>query len=90
MSISENPEVRGVIRRAQALIMSPAAEWDRIALEPATVRSLYVPYVLILAAIGPICTLIGYRNLRLSGARPRRRMWACSPLIGNRRWSAMC
>ncbi len=39
--------------------MTPAAEWDLIAVEPASVRSLYVPYVLILAAIGPVCTLIG-------------------------------
>ena len=60
MSISENPQVKSVIARARGLILTPAAEWDRIAGEPASIRSLYVPYVLILAAIGPVCTMIGY------------------------------
>jgi hypothetical protein len=39
--------------------MSPAAEWDRIDAEPATVAGLYSGYVVILASIPPICRLIG-------------------------------
>lgn len=59
MSISENPYVRGVAQRARALLLSPVSEWERIAAEPATIRNLYTPYVLMLAAIGPVCALIG-------------------------------
>jgi hypothetical protein len=60
MSISDNPQVQGVVRRARALMVTPAAEWDLIAVESASIRSLYVPYVMLLAAIGPVCTLIGF------------------------------
>ncbi len=60
MSISENPQMKNVIARAKGLILTPGAEWDRIAAEPATIRSLFVPYVLVLAAIGPVCSMIGY------------------------------
>ncbi len=59
MSLTDNPELRGVIARAKALILKPAAEWDVIALEPATVRELFSRYVLILAAIPPVCATIG-------------------------------
>jgi Yip1 domain len=45
--------------RAIKLLKSPRTEWPVIAGEPATVGSLYVPYVLVLAAIGPVAMLLG-------------------------------
>jgi hypothetical protein len=44
--------------RVKALLRTPAAEWPRIAAEPATVQSIYTSYVMILAAIGPVMLLL--------------------------------
>lgn len=51
--------MNNLVQRAINILKSPKTEWPVIAAEPATVGSLYVPYVLILAAIGPIATLLG-------------------------------
>lgn len=48
-----------LVQRVVNLIKSPKTEWPVIAGEPATINSLYVPYVLILAAVGPVATLLG-------------------------------
>jgi hypothetical protein len=47
--------------RVKNILLSPKEEWPKIAAEPATVQSLYVDYILILAAIGPIA--IALRSL---------------------------
>jgi hypothetical protein len=39
--------------------MEPRAEWPRIDAEPATIGGIYRNYVVILAAIGPICLMLG-------------------------------
>ncbi len=39
--------------------MKPKETWPVIAAEPATTQSIYVPYVVALAAIGPVAGLIG-------------------------------
>jgi hypothetical protein len=41
------------------MIMKPAAEWDVVAAEPATVGGLYTGYAMILAAIPAVAGLIG-------------------------------
>ncbi len=41
------------------ILTKPKTEWPAIATEPATVASIYSRYVMILAAIPPICTCIG-------------------------------
>jgi hypothetical protein len=46
------------VARVQNMIMKPAAEWDAIAPEPATVGGLYTGYACILAAIPAIATII--------------------------------
>ena len=46
-------------QRIKNILFTPVQEWDRIAVEDATVRSLYLRYACILAAIGPIAGLIG-------------------------------
>ncbi|HZQ59711.1 MAG TPA: YIP1 family protein, partial [Casimicrobiaceae bacterium] len=47
-----------LIDRVKNIIANPRAEWPRIAEEPATVGSLFTGYILILAAIGPIATVV--------------------------------
>lgn len=54
-----------LIQRVRALLVSPRTEWPVIAAEPADTADLYRDYILILAAIPPVCgfikvTLIGY------------------------------
>jgi hypothetical protein len=48
-----------LVNRVRGLLMSPAAEWDKIDGEPATIAGLYSGYVMILAAIPVIASLIG-------------------------------
>lgn len=48
-----------LMTRVKNILLTPKSEWARIDAEPATVRSIYVPYVLLLAAIGPLAMLIG-------------------------------
>ena len=49
----------GLVTRVQNMIMKPAAEWDVVAAEPATVGSIYTGYAMILAAIPAVASLIG-------------------------------
>ncbi len=51
--------LRGVVDRARAILLKPRETWEAIAGEPATARSIFIPYVVTLAAIGPIAGLIG-------------------------------
>jgi hypothetical protein len=47
-----------VVDRVKNILISPKQEWPTIAAEPATVQSLYVGYIMILAAIGPLAIII--------------------------------
>lgn len=47
-----------LVERAKGIIMQPKSEWAVIAAEPETPASLYRGYILILAAIGPLATLL--------------------------------
>jgi hypothetical protein len=44
-------DLNSVIARAQAILISPAAEWPKIAERPETVQSLYKDYLIVIAAI---------------------------------------
>ena len=60
-----------ILQRAKDMILKPKETWAEIDGETETVQSLYVPYVLILATIGPLAQLIGgqifgYRFLTIS------------------------
>ncbi len=48
-----------LIARVKAILLTPKDEWPKIAVEPATIGSLYSNYVIYLAAIPPLCMLIG-------------------------------
>jgi hypothetical protein len=49
----------GIIQRAKDILLKPAETWPVIAAEPASTQSIYVPYVVALAAIGPAAQFIG-------------------------------
>jgi len=49
----------GIIQRAKDILLKPKETWPVIAAEPATTQSIYIPYVLVLAAIGPLAGFIG-------------------------------
>jgi hypothetical protein len=44
--------------RIKNILVNPKGEWPKIAAEPASVQSLYVGYILILAAIGPVAVVL--------------------------------
>jgi hypothetical protein len=48
-----------LVSRVQNILMSPQTEWPVIAAEGASVGSLYTGYIIPLAAIGPVCSIIG-------------------------------
>lgn len=48
-----------LIDRVKNILLTPKTEWQKIDAEPATVQGLFTGYVMILAAIGPIASLIG-------------------------------
>jgi len=50
----------GLVDRVKNILLNPRQEWEVIDTETATPAGLYTGYVLPLAAIGPICTAIGY------------------------------
>jgi hypothetical protein len=47
-----------VAERVRNILVDPKGEWPKIAAEPASVQSLYIGYILILAAIGPIAVVL--------------------------------
>jgi|SRR5262249_26160388 len=51
-------DLNKVIQRARSLLVSPRTEWPAIAAEPATVADLYRDYIVVVAAIPPICQFI--------------------------------
>ncbi len=60
MDLLGTPEARAaLIARVRDLLLNPKEEWPKIAAEPATIGSLYANYVVYLAAVPVLCTLIG-------------------------------
>jgi len=60
MSVSGGPTVsRSLVDRIKGILLSPSAEWRLIEAEPATVRGLYLGYIVPLSAIGPIAGALG-------------------------------
>lgn len=58
-SNNPTPQVSGIVQRAKDILLKPKDTWPVIAAEPATTQSIYMPYVLILAAIGPVAQFLG-------------------------------
>ena len=61
--ISTPPPLDGghasLIDRVKNILIAPKEEWARIDAEPATVGGLFTSYAMILAAIGPIASIVG-------------------------------
>src|SRR5918998_603059 len=55
-----------LVDRVKRILVSPKTEWEVIDAEPTTVAELYTRYIMPLAAIGPIATLIGYSVFGMS------------------------
>jgi hypothetical protein len=59
MSVNPPAVDPSLITRVKGILLNPKAEWAIIEREFATVPTLFSRYAMILAAIGPICGLIG-------------------------------
>ncbi len=60
MSVDEPaPAAPGFVQRAQNLILKPTAEWTGIEAEKTSTQALYTGYIMILAAIPVVASLIG-------------------------------
>lgn len=49
-----------LVARAKNILLSPHGEWKAIAAEPGDVGTLYSTYIVPMAAIPPVCGLIGF------------------------------
>ncbi len=58
MSVVEQPRSAGLVARVMSILTKPAAEWDVIDGETATVQGLFTGYACILALFGPIMTIL--------------------------------
>jgi hypothetical protein len=60
MGLVANAEARAaLLERVKGILVEPKAEWPKIEAEPATIGSIYSGYVVYLAAVPVLCTLIG-------------------------------
>lgn len=59
MTIESTPASSSLVERIKGILLRPSAEWMMIAAEPATVQGLFTRYAMILAAIGPVASIIG-------------------------------
>ena len=58
----------GIVDRIKGILLEPKSEWTAIAAEPATTQSIYTGWVMILAAIGPLATLVGFADMGVAWA----------------------
>ncbi|MFZ2029138.1 MAG: Yip1 family protein [Vitreimonas sp.] len=56
----------GLIDRAKNILLTPKAEWDRIAAEPADTNKMYMGYLLPLLVLGAVCAFIGMSLIGIS------------------------
>jgi hypothetical protein len=55
-----------IVERVKGMLISPRAEWAKVAAEPMTVQGIYTGYVMILAAIAPLAMLVGFGSVRFA------------------------
>jgi Yip1 domain len=58
-TIGPGPQGNALIQRVKAILLTPKDEWPKIAASPERIGDIYRRWVIPLAAIGPIATLIG-------------------------------
>lgn len=71
-----------IIERVKNILLNPKEEWLKIAAETATVQSLYVGYIVILAAIGPIVMLVTFGAVQMGFAASTAVFAYINSLIG--------
>jgi hypothetical protein len=57
-------DISKIVARAQAILSNPRSEWAVVAGEQTTIKDLYLGYIMVLAAIGPVC---GFFKMTLFG-----------------------
>jgi len=57
----------GLVARVKGILLKPSETWDVIDREPATIAGLYSGYVMLLAAIPAVCSLIGLLVFGIGG-----------------------
>lgn len=55
-----------IVERVKGIILRPKQEWQTISVEPTTIPELYKNYIVILAAIGPVASIIGMSIVGIS------------------------
>ena len=76
MTLSVEPiKPANIIARVKGILLTPGAEWDRIAGETTSTNDLFMGYAVVLAAIGPLCGAVGsiafgYGNILGVAIRP--------------------
>lgn len=55
-----------IVERVKGILLRPKEEWQTIAGETTTIADLYKSYVILLAAIGPIASIIGMSIVGIS------------------------
>ena len=55
-----------LIERLKGILLSPKQEWQTISAETSTIAELYKNYIVILAAIGPLASIIGMSIVGIS------------------------
>jgi hypothetical protein len=58
-AIGPGPDANSLVNRAKAIILTPKDEWPKIAASPESIGDIYRSWVMPLAAIGPVATMIG-------------------------------
>ena len=56
-----------IVQRAKDVLLNPKATWPTIEAESATVQSIYVPYVVVLAAISAVAGFVGMSIVGVGG-----------------------
>lgn len=58
-----------LVARVKGILLQPKTEWMKIDGEFATTKSLFTRYAMILAAIGPVCSLLGGQLMPIMGMK---------------------
>ncbi|QSF52888.1 Yip1 family protein [Brevundimonas fontaquae] len=58
-----------LVARVKGILLQPKSEWLKIDGEFATTKSLFTRYAMILAAIGPVCSLLGGQLMPIMGMK---------------------
>lgn len=61
-----NAGANGLVDRAKNILLTPKAEWEKIAAEPFDLPKLYTGYVVPLAALAAVCGFIGMSLVGMS------------------------